>query len=74
MGRLPARVQLEPAQAGDDSENIVGFQTVNLDGLCVAIEVIDDFLGRGVATQLVEGSGCWEPEDDCCPEFLEKNG
>lgn len=47
----------------------VGYQTINRDGLCVAIEVHPDFHRQGVASALVEDSGCWQPEDNESPDF-----
>lgn len=49
---------------------IVGFLTVSIDGLCVAIESLLE--RQGIGTALVEESGTWRPEQDECPEFWEK--
>lgn len=51
---------------------VVGFQTINPDGLCVAIEVHPDFRGQGIGSMLVEESGCWKPERNEAPGFWEK--
>ena len=55
-----------------EGDEIIGFQTVSRDGLCVAIEVKDEFMGKGVARSLVEKSNCWKPERNECPGFWEK--
>jgi GNAT superfamily N-acetyltransferase len=55
-----------------DGDRPVAFQTVNGDGLCVAIEVADEYLGQGIGSALVEESGCYRPEDNQCEEFWEK--
>lgn len=52
-----------------DGDSPVAFQTVNQDGLCVAIEVKSEYQGEGIAGMLVEESGCYRPERDECPEF-----
>ena len=54
----------------EDGE-IVGFQTVNLDGECVAIEIKEEFQGQGIARSLIEESGCYRPERDENPSFWE---
>lgn len=51
---------------------IVGFLTGNIDGLCVAIEVLPDYQGKGIGSALVKKSGCWEPEQNECAEFWGK--
>ncbi len=48
---------------------LVGFQTVNADGRCVAIEVLDEYQGKGVARALIEESGCYRPERNENPDF-----
>ena len=63
---------VESVFIAEDGDMIIGFETVSADGLCVAIEVVDDYLGQGVATQLVKESGCYRPENDCSPEFWGK--
>ena len=55
-----------------DGDEVIGFQTVSGDGLCVAIEVKDSFLKKGVARSLIEESNAWKPERNECPEFWEK--
>lgn len=47
----------------------VGFQTVNSDGLCIAIEVDPQYQGQGIASQLIKESGCWRPDRNENPEF-----
>lgn len=58
--------------AEDNDGDVVGFMTVDCDGLCIAIEVVESAQGKGVARALVEESGCWRPADDQNPEFWEK--
>ena len=53
-----------------DGDKIVGFQTVNADNRCIAIEALVS--SRGIGTALVEASGCYKPERNECPEFWEK--
>ena len=55
-----------------DGDIPVGFQTINGDGLCVAIEVSEEFQGQGIGRLLVEESGCWKPDRNECPEFWTK--
>jgi hypothetical protein len=52
-----------------DGDDIVGFQTINIDNRCIAIEVKDDYMGKGIARSLVEESGCNRPERNENPEF-----
>jgi GNAT superfamily N-acetyltransferase len=47
----------------------VGFQTINHDGFCIAIEVDAEFQGKGIASMLVEESGCWRPDRNENPGF-----
>lgn len=54
-----------------DGDDAIGFQTVDRDGLCVAIEVKAEYQGKGIASMLVEESGCWKPDRNECPEFWE---
>jgi GNAT superfamily N-acetyltransferase len=54
-----------------DGDTITGFQTVSLDGLCVAIEVDPEFQGQGIARALINESGCTKPERNENPEFWE---
>ena len=58
--------------AFDDEGDVIGFQTINADGKCVAIEVVESAQGKGIGRALVEESGCWKPEDNQCPGFWEK--
>ena len=58
--------------AFSDEDEVIGFQTVNEDGLCIAIEVIKSAQGQGVGRELVKESGCWKPDDNQAPEFWEK--
>jgi hypothetical protein len=53
-----------------DGDKIIGFQTVNADNRCVAIESIEQV--KGIGSALVEASGCYKPEKNECPEFWEK--
>lgn len=53
----------------EDADFCIGYQTVNVDGLCVAIEVNENHQGRGIARMLIEESGSYQPEDDQNPEF-----
>lgn len=55
-----------------DGDKPVGFQTVNIDGLCVAIEVKDDYQGKGIARELVEESGCIKPERNGHKSFWDR--
>lgn len=52
-------------------DEVVGWQTVNIDGLCVGIEVKTRFQGQGVARALIKESGCRQPADDQNPDFWE---
>lgn len=47
---------------------ILGWQTVSRTLKCVAIESY----AKGVGSELVEASGCWQPEADECPAFWAK--
>lgn len=53
----------------DDGDEVVAFQTVSSDDLCVAIETKDGFTGKGAARSLIEESNCWKPERNECPDF-----
>lgn len=50
----------------------IAFQTVNIDGLCIAIEVHPKYQRKGIARQLVEESNCWRPERNEHPSFWSK--
>ena len=52
-----------------DNDNPVGFQTINTDGFCTAIEIHPEYQGRGLASALIEESGCWCPDRNENPEF-----
>jgi GNAT superfamily N-acetyltransferase len=52
-----------------DGDDVVGFQTVDGDGKCTAIEVKADWQGRGVSSALIEESGCYRPDRNENPEF-----
>lgn len=54
-----------------DGDDIIGYQTISLDGLCVAIEVKDTHMGQSISRQLIEESGCNRPERNENPEFWE---
>lgn len=54
------------ATSGDD---VIGFQTVDCDDRCIAIEVHPDHQGQGVARSLIEESGCYRPERNENSEF-----
>ena len=58
--------------AYDDDENIVGYQTVSGDGLCVAIETHPQWRGKGVAAAIIDESGCYRPEQNQNPGFWAK--
>lgn len=55
----------------NEEGDVVGFQTINIDGLCIAIEVKEGFQGQGIGSMLIESSGCWNPDRNECPEFWE---
>lgn len=61
--------EIERCYIAFDSDFPVAFQTVNQDGLCVAIEVKPEYQGKGIAGRLVDESGCYRPERDEFPEF-----
>lgn len=50
-------------------DEVVGFQTVDCDGKCTAIEVKSEWQGRGVSSALIEESGCYRPDRNENPEF-----
>jgi GNAT superfamily N-acetyltransferase len=52
-----------------DGDDIVAYQTISGDRLCVAIEVKEEYQGKGLARLMVEESGCYEPERNENPEF-----
>ena len=52
-----------------DGDQVVGFQTVNFDGYCTAIEVHPKYRGQGIAWALIEESGCDHPDRNENPEF-----
>lgn len=54
------------AWIGDDA---VAFQTVDIDGLCIAIETRKGCEGQGLATALIQESGCYRPAENENPEF-----
>jgi GNAT superfamily N-acetyltransferase len=58
--------------AYNDDDNIIGFQTVSGDGLCIAIEVHPDWRGKGVATAIIDESYCYRPERNENEHFWEK--
>jgi GNAT superfamily N-acetyltransferase len=49
--------------------NVVGFQTVDCDGCCIALEVHPDYQGQGIASALIEETGCYRPACNENPEF-----
>ena len=49
----------------------VGFQTVDVDDLCIAIEVFESWMGKGVSRALIQESGCNRPERNENPDFWE---
>lgn len=65
-----AEAEVESLFVAYDGDKIIGFQAVNADNRCIAIEVIEQ--GRGIGTALVEASGCYKPERNEAPEFWEK--
>jgi GNAT superfamily N-acetyltransferase len=54
-----------------DEDTPIAFQTVNLDGFCVAIEVHSDYQGKGIALELIKESGANKPERNENTEFWE---
>lgn len=60
---------IEDCYLAFDGDDVVGFQTVSADSLCVAIEVRDDMRGNGIATALINESGCYRPERNENPGF-----
>jgi GNAT superfamily N-acetyltransferase len=58
--------------AFSEEGDIVGFQSVNSDNRCVAIEVISEFQNQGIGTALIGHSGCYLPERNENGEFWEK--
>jgi GNAT superfamily N-acetyltransferase len=62
---------IERCYVAFDGDEPVGFQSVNGDGLCVAIEVKEEYQGKGVASALIEESGAYRPDRDENPEFWE---
>lgn len=54
-----------------DGDDIIGYQTISIDGLCVAIEVKESHMGQGISRNLIEESGCNRPERNENPEFWE---
>ena len=52
-----------------DEDLVVGFQTVNHDGLCVAIETHPEYRNQGIASQMVKESNSIRPERNENPEF-----
>jgi len=52
-----------------DGDDIVGFQSINSDNRCVAIEVKDSHQGQGISRLMIEESGCYKPERNENPEF-----
>jgi GNAT superfamily N-acetyltransferase len=54
-----------------DGGNPIGFQSINADGLTVAIEVHPEYQGKGISRLLIEESGSTKPERNENPEFWE---
>jgi GNAT superfamily N-acetyltransferase len=50
----------------------IGFQTINSDNRCIAIEVHPDYQGRGIASKLIQESGCYIPDRNENKEFWER--
>lgn len=47
----------------DESNNLpVGFQSINIDGQTVAIEIKAEYQGKGLAKMLIGESGSYKPE------------
>lgn len=61
--------RIEACYVAFDGDSPIGFQTVNNDGFCTAIEVNPKYQGQGIASMLVEESGCWRPDRNENPEF-----
>lgn len=62
--------EVESLYVAYDGDKIIGFQTVNADNRCIAIEAVRQ--GKGIGTALVEASSCYKPERNEAPEFWEK--
>lgn len=60
---------IERCYVAFDGDTPIGFQTVDGDGLCTAIEVHPDYQGKGIAAMLIEESGCYRPDQNENPEF-----
>lgn len=55
-----------------DGDEPVGFQTVNNDNRCVAIEVKSDYQNKGIALLLIGESFCIRPDRNENEEFWAK--
>ena len=52
-----------------DNNDIVGFQTVNIDGKTIAIEVKEGYQGVGIAEMMIRESQSYIPERNENPSF-----
>lgn len=55
---------------GED-EDIIGFLLTNLDNQAVAIEIKEEYQGKGLATVLLQAARCYQPERNENPSFWE---
>ena len=60
---------IEKCYIAFDGDDAVGFQTIDADGCCTAIEVKCDYQRKGIAAALIEESGCYRPDRNENPEF-----
>lgn len=41
-----------------ESDRIIGYQAIDRNGLCVAIDIHPEFQGKGIENQLIKASAC----------------
>ena len=58
--------------AFSEDQEIIGFQSINADNQCVAIEVIPEYQNKGVALALIDFSKCSTPERNENESFWKK--